>query len=118
MSLPHWVPPGPSAGSQGSPVPATLTAPAGLEGSGGGSPLLPGGLLNHDPVGTQPRLTSFPKYKCRESSGPTQAGMACAVGRGFSEMSWAPDLIPLWIHTPKGTPTELIKCFATRGSQF
>lgn len=81
-------------------------------------PLRPGGLLNHDPVGIQPRLTSFPKYKRRESSGLTQAGMACAVGRGFSEMSWALDLISLCSHTPKGTPTELVKCFATRASQF
>lgn len=52
----------------GSPVPPPLTAPAGLEGSGGGSH--PGGFLKHDPVGTQPRLTSFPKHKSRENRLP------------------------------------------------
>lgn len=102
--------------SQGSPVSAPFMASAGLERSAGGSH--PGGLLNHDPVGTWPRLTSFPKHKCRESSCLTVNSDGLCHQVGFSGMSWAPDLISPLHPPPKGTPMELTKCFAASGSPF
>lgn len=92
-------------------------APAGLEGSGGGSN--PGGLLNHDPVGIQPRLTSFSKYKCRESSCPTinSDGLCHWVGLFWDELG-SLSYLPSQATLPGDTPTELIKYFAASGSQF
>lgn len=88
-------------------------APAGLEGSGGGSH--PGGLLNHDPVGIRPRLTSFPKYKCRESSCPTinSNGLCHWAGLFWDELS-SLSYLPSRAMLPGGHPNRADQVFCSQ----
>lgn len=89
-----------------------------LEGSGGGSH--PGGLLKHDPVGTQPRLTNFPKHKRRENRLPNceQRWPVPCVGHlgGSPGMSRAPYL-PSGPHS-QGHRNRADQVFSTSGCQF